>query len=91
MLFCPICIQGLPQRRLGGVSNFRVERKEAIGSSKMAASATNQNCSFDCKWQPPMDAAIFEKPFQPIRVVLLISNGGLPMEATIFEAELYSE
>ena len=48
--FCPICVQGLPPRCLWGVSNFRVEAK---GSSKMAAGATNQSCSFNCKWQPP--------------------------------------
>ena len=48
---------------------------EAKGSSKMAASAANQNCSFDCKWQPSMETH-FEKPFQPIRVVLLIANSG---------------
>ena len=63
----------VPWRHLGGVSNFR---QEAKGSSKMADSAVNQNCSFDCKWQPPMEAAILKKPFQLIRVVILIANGG---------------
>ena len=38
---------------LGGISNFT---QEAKGSSKMA----NQNCSFDYKWQPPMEGTIFE-------------------------------
>ena len=33
----------------------------------------------------------FDKSFQPIRVVLLIANGGHPMEAAIFKAELHSE
>ena len=42
---------------LGGTFNFR---EEAKGSTKMAASAANQSCSFNCKWQPPMEAAIFK-------------------------------
>ena len=60
MAFGPICVQGLSRRRLGDVAHFRVEEKETKGYSKMAAGPTNQNCSFDCKWQPPMEAAIFE-------------------------------
>ena len=50
-LFCPICIQDLPWRHLGGVSNFR---QEAKGTSKIAGGAVNQNYSFDCKWRPPI-------------------------------------
>ena len=41
---------------LRGVSNFRVEAK---GSSKMTHGSANENCSFNCKWQPLMEAAIF--------------------------------
>ena len=37
----------LHQVCLEGISNFRVERREVKCSSKMAASATNQNCCFD--------------------------------------------
>ena len=76
--FCPICIQVLSRRHLLDVSNLRVERKEAKGSSKMATGPANQNCSFDSKWQPQYGGCQFEKPFQSIRVVLLIANGGLP-------------
>ena len=72
MLCWPINIQGLPRRCLDGTSNFRVE---ANGSFKMASSVANQNCSFDCKWKPPYGGHHFEKPLQPIRVVLLIRIG----------------
>ena len=58
--FNPICIQGLPWRCLWGISNFK---NEAKGSSKMADGSANENCSFNCKWQPPMDAAISKNPF----------------------------
>ena len=83
--FCPICVQGLSRRCLGGVSNLRVARKEAKGSSKMAASPTNQNCSFDGKWQSQYGCCHFEKPFQLIRVVLLIANSGCHFQGrTVF-------
>ena len=53
-------LQGLPLRCLRGISNFRVETK---GSSELAVGVTNQSCSFDCKWQPPMKAAILKNLF----------------------------
>ena len=43
--------------RLRGVSNFR---EEAKGSTKMADGAASENCSFNCKWRPPMEATISE-------------------------------
>ena len=61
-----------------------VESGEAKGSSKMAAGATNQNYCFDCKWQSPIEATILIKPFQPIRVILLIASGGPPYEGRHF-------
>ena len=45
---------------LGGISNFKLEGN---GSSKVAAGATNQNCSLACKWHPSMEATIFKAEF----------------------------
>ena len=70
MDFSPICIQGLPRTYFGGTSNFTDEAK---GSSKMTVGAANQNSSFDCKWQLPMEATILTSQSE---FFLLIANSG---------------
>ena len=49
MSIFPKVVQGLPRRQKS--------------SSKMAASVANQNCSFNYKWLPPMEATILKNPF----------------------------
>ena len=65
----------VPPRRLLAQSAFRVclrgafeasptserRKRRQKGSSKMAAGSTNQNCSFDYKWQPPYRGAAILK------------------------------
>ena len=34
-------------------------------------------CPMNRKWLPPMEDTILKEPFQPVRAVLLIANGGL--------------
>ena len=55
--FCAYLLQGLLWRHLRGNTHFREEAKD---SSKMANGSANENCSFNCKWQRPMEAAILK-------------------------------
>ena len=55
-------------------------------ASKWLTVSAYQSCSFNCKWLPPMEAAILKEPFQPIRIVLLIANG-CPLRSPSFSRE----
>ena len=66
--------------RLLAQFTFRVWRslqRLSNGSSKMADGSDSGNCSFNCKGQLTMEAAILKNPFSQW-VVLLIANGGPP-------------
>ena len=81
MVGSPLCVQGLPQKHLRGISNLRDEAKSSSEMTEGSANehcsfnwngsplwrlpywktlSANDSCSFNCRWQSPIEVAIFK-------------------------------
>ena len=56
---CSESVSELPPRHL----QLQIGAKTVKGSSKIADGSANDNWSFNCKWQLPMEATILKNPF----------------------------